>query len=410
LNVLFRRFTLRRFALGACGAALVGLLGCTEDFTTPGYCPQTCPGGNIVIRDTVIDAVVDGDSSYFGYLAPGEGTGLLVSTAEPADQYLTAMRFGAFPDSVRIGDSLYAFVVDSVGISLGVLARDPDATGIALQVYRAPVTVDSGITFAEVAGYVVPATFLDSITVPDTLENGNVQVVFRGADLVKVAIPAADSGVIALAVSVTADSATGVELGSTTAAGFLPRITWYISVPEVDSTKQPAPIQRVPTFDTYVQQNPPAPDPDVLQVGGAPSARFIVRFSIPDSVIVGVEILRAELLLTPTTPIAGVPGIGTTITARGVLSDQGGKSPLVPLLASTTAVTVGSADSVTVEVIDLVRTWQVIEGTRPAQAFFLSLQPEASSFTLPVFASTRSPSGAPRLRLTYVYPLDFEEP
>ncbi len=410
MNVLLRRGSARRFALGVCGALLVGLLGCTEDFTTPGSCPQTCPGGNIVIRDTVIDAVVGGDSSYFGYIAPGEGTGLLVSTAEPADQYLTAMRFGAFPDSVRIGDTLHAFVIDSVAISLGVLARDPNATGIALQVYRAPATIDSGVTFADVAGYIVPATFLDSIVVPDTLANGNLQIVFRGADLVKVAIPEADSGVMALAVSVTSDSATGVELGSTTAASFLPKVTWYISVPEVDSTKQPAPIQRVPTYDTYVQQNPPVQDPDELQVGGAPSARFIVRFSIPDSVLIGVEILRAELLLTPTMPIAGVPGIGTTITARGVLSDQGGKSPLVPLITTTTAVTVGSADSVTLEVIELVRTWQIIQGTRPAQAFFLSLQPEASSFTVPVFASTRSPSGAPRLRLTYVYPLDFEEP
>ncbi len=410
MNVFLRRGSVRRFALGACGALLVGLLGCTEDFTTPGSCPQTCPGGNIVIRDTVIDAVVGGDSSYFGYIAPGEGTGLLVSTAEPADQYLTAMRFGAFPDSVRIGDTLHAFVIDSVAISLGVLARDPNATGIALQVYRAPATIDSGVTFADVAGYIVPATFLDSIVVPDTLANGNLQIVFSGADLVKVAIPEADSGVMALAVSVTSDSATGVELGSTTAASFLPKVTWYISVPEVDSTKQPAPIQRVPTYDTYVQQNPPIQDLDVLQVGGAPSARFIVRFSIPDSVLIGVEILRAELLLTPTVPIAGVPGIGTTITARGVLSDQGGKSPLVPLITTTTAVTVGSADSVTLEVIELVRTWQIIQGTRPAQAFFLSLQPEASSFTVPVFASTRSPSGAPRLRLTYVYPLDFEEP
>ncbi len=410
MNVFLRRGSARRFALGVCGALLVGLLGCTEDFTTPGSCPQTCPGGNIVIRDTVIDAVVGGDSSYFGYIAPGEGTGLLVSTAEPADQYLTAMRFGAFPDSVRIGDTLHAFVIDSVAISLGVLARDPNATGIALQVYRAPATIDSGVTFADVAGYIVPATFLDSIVVPDTLANGNLQIVFSGADLVKVAIPEADSGVMALAVSVTSDSATGVELGSTTAASFLPKVTWYISVPEVDSTKQPAPIQRVPTYDTYVQQNPPIQDLDVLQVGGAPSARFIVRFSIPDSVLIGVEILRAELLLTPTVPIAGVPGIGTTITARGVLSDQGGKSPLVPLITTTTAVTVGSADSVTLEVIELVRTWQIIQGTRPAQAFFLSLQPEASSFTVPVFASTRSPSGAPRLRLTYVYPLDFEEP
>ena len=76
---------------------------------------------------------------------------------------------------------------------------------------------------------------------------------------------------------------------------------------------------------------------------------------------------------------------------------------------TSSILTVGSADSVTLEVIDLVKTWQVPENP-PAQAFFLSLQPEASSFTRPVFASTRSLSGAPRLRITYVAPLEFEEP
>ncbi len=361
------------------------------------------------MRDTVIDATLDGDSTYVGYVFPGEGTGLLVSTAPSSNQYLTAMRFGLLPDSVRIDDSLYTYTIDSVAITLGVLARDSSATGLWLQMFRAPATLDSGVTYTDVSGYMTPATFLDSIAIEDTLESGNVRAVFEGADLVKLDIPPADSGVLAIAVSVTADSTTGVEIGNTSAATFLPTITWYISVPEVDSTKQPANIRRVPTFTTYVQENPPAVDPDQLMVGGGPSARFIVRFSVPDSVLVGAQILRAELMLTPVQPIVGVPGIGTTITARGVLSDQGGKSPLVPLIATSTEVTVGSADTVVVEVVEIVRTWQ-LETNPPAQAFFISLQPESSSFTIPIFASTRSPGGIPRLRVTYVAPLDFEEP
>ncbi len=409
MNALLSRPGLRRWAIGACGVLAVGLAGCTEDFTTPGSCPQTCPGGTVVIRDTIIEAVFDGDSTYTGYVAAGQGTGLLVSTDEPADQYLAAIRFGLLPDSVRIGDSLYAYTVDSVAIALGVLSRDPAATGIVLELYRAPAALDSGVTFAEVSAFITPATFLDTIMVPDSLQNGSLRAVFSGAELPLVEIPPADSGVIAIAVALTADSATGVELGNIGAATFLPTITWYISVPEVDSTMQPPAIRRVPTFSTYVEENPPVVDPDLLQVGGAPSSRFIVRFDVPDSVLIGVQILRAELLLNPAQPIAGVPGIATTITARGVLSDQGAKSPLVPLLSSAVEVIPGSMDTVTVEVIELVRSWQVVTNP-PAQAFFLSLQPEASSFTVPVFASTRSPSGVPRLRVTYVAPLDFEEP
>lgn len=409
MNEFLTWLTARRVALGCVGALVLGLAGCTEEFTTPGSCPQTCPGGGIVIRDTVIEATFAGDSTFTGYVMAGQGTGLLVSTDEPADQYLAAVRFGTLPDSVRISDSLYAFTIDSVAISLGVLTRDPAATGLALQLYRAPATIDSGVTFADLDAMVTPATFMDSMAVPDTLQSGSLRAVFAGADLLKVAIPPGDSGVLAMTVALTADSTTGLEIGNIGAATFLPTITWYISVPAVDSTKQPSPIRRVPTFATFREENPPVLDPDLLQVGQTPSSRFIVRFDVPDSVLVGVQILRAELMLTPSQPIAGVPGFGTTITARGVLSDQGAKSPLVPLLSYATAVTIGSADTVRMEVIELVRTWQVPENP-PAQAFFISLQPEGSSFTFPVFASTRSASGAPRLRVTYVAPLDFEEP
>lgn len=399
-----------RLTKGMWGLALLlGLAACTEDLTTPGTCPQTCPGGVVEVKDTVLDAVFDLDSSYAGYVYPGEGSGLLVSTAGPTDQYLTTIRFGARPDSIRVGDSTYAYTIDSVAISIGVLARDPAALGIVLQMHRAPATVDSGVTYADVASYLTPATLLDTLIVPDTMENGNLRAVFSGADLLKVDIPPADSGVLAIALGMTATTNTGVELGSTTAAQFLPSITTYITVATLDSTKQPSPIQRAPTFATYVEQNPPVMAPDQLLLGGAPSSRIIVRFSVPSSALFGVEILRAELVMTPVAPIEGVPGIPSTITARGVLSDQGAKSPLVPLLSTTTSLTAGSADSVTLEVINLVKTWQLPENP-PAQAFFLSLQPEASSFTRPVFASTRSASGAPRLRITYVKPLDFEDP
>jgi len=406
---LFSRFGGGRAALGAVGLLVIGMAGCTEDFTTPGSCPQTCPGGNIVIRDTIIDAAFNMDSTYTGYVAAGEGTGLLVSTPDTANEILTAMRFGARPDSVSIHDSLYAYTIDSVAITLGVLARDPAATGLTLQLFRAPATLDSGVTYPDVAGYLTPENLLDSVPIPDTLQTGNVRAVFSGADLVKVDIPPADSGVLSLAVALTAGSVTGVELGNITASVFIPTITWYISVPAVDSANQPADIRRVPSFATYVQQNPPVAAPDQLLVGGAPSSRFIVRFSVPDSVLIGVQILRAELLLTPAQPILGVLDIPTTITARGVLSDQGAKSPLVPLVSAVKSVTVGSTDTLSVEVVDIVRTWQVIANP-PAQAFFISLQPEASSFTVPIFSSTRSATGGPRLRITYVAPLDFEVP
>jgi hypothetical protein len=400
-----------RPTLLACGAILLlGLGACTEDLTTPGTCPQTCPGGQVEVRDTILTALQDADSSYVGYVQAGQGTGLLVSTAGQSAHYLSVLKFGGRPDSIRVKDTLYTYTIDSVAISIAVLARDLGATGIVLQLYRAPASVDSTVTYADLAGYSTPGNLLDSLVVPDTLENGSLRVVFSGADLAKVAIPPADSGVLALALGVTAPDSTGVELGGPTASTFLPTMTTYATIAQVDSADQSQSILRVPTFATFREENPAPPDPTVLLVGGAPSSRILLRFALPPEIRNTVtQILRAELILTPTGPIEGVPGIPTTITARGVLSDVGAKSPLVPLLAPFASIYPDSTASTTIEVIDIVRTWQLLTNP-PASAFFVSLQPEGSSFTRPVFASSRSPVGVPVLRITYVTPLDFQEP
>lgn len=400
-----------RLTLLACGAVLlIGLGACTEDLTTPGTCPQTCPGGTVEVRDTILTALADQDSAYAGYVLPGEGTGLLVSTADSADQFLSVMKFGGRPDSIRVGDTLYTYTIDSVVLSIAVLARDANALGLALQLYRAPATIDSTATYADLAGLATPGNLLDSMVVPDSLQNGSLRVVFAGADLAKVAIPPSDSGVLAIAIGMTAPTHTGVELGSPTASTFLPTMTTYATVAQVDTARQAQNILRVPTFATFREQNAPLPDPTVLRIGGAPSSRLLLRFSLPpDLKNTYTQILRAQLILTPTEPVEGVSGIPTTITARGVLADVGAKSPLVPFLAPVTSVYPDSTASSTIEVIDIVKTWQAVTNP-PAEAFFVSLQPEGSSFTRPVYASSRSPSGAPKLRITYVTPLDFQEP
>lgn len=389
--------------------AAVGVAACTESLTTPGHCPGTCPGGTIEVKDTVLSVVFDKDSAFSGYVLAGDGQGLLVSTDEPANEVLTGLRFGRRPDSVRIGDTTYAYTIDSVAFSIGITARDPTATGLALQLYRAPATLDSGVTFAGLDSLAVPATFIDSILVPDTLKSGNVRVVLSGPDLAKVAIPSGDSGVIALVVGLTAATPTGVVIGSGTTGTFLPLFITYASVAAVDSTRQPSPITRVPDFDVFAEANPPAPLPDQLLLGSAPSSRMLLRFDLDRDWLIGRELLRAELLLTPSSAIPGVPGIAATAIVRNVLSDQGAKSPLVPLVSSSTPLVVGSADTVGIEVLDLVRTWQTVLEP-PAQAFFVSLSPEAATFTAPMFNSSRSVAGGALLRITYVTSLDFETP
>ena len=60
------------------------------------------------------------------------------------------------------------------------------------------------------------------------------------------------------------------------------------------------------------------------------------------------------------------------------------------------------------DVTNMVRAWQGKSGL--PQVLFLLATPEAASFSRPVFRSTRSASGGPRLRLTYTLQFPFSRP
>ena len=58
------------------------------------------------------------------------------------------------------------------------------------------------------------------------------------------------------------------------------------------------------------------------------------------------------------------------------------------------------------EVTPVVRLWA--SDPAPPAALFLALDPEASSFTLAQFGSSRTPDARPTLRITYALPYPFE--
>jgi hypothetical protein len=113
----------------------------------------------------------------------------------------------------------------------------------------------------------------------------------------------------------------------------------------------------------------------------------------------------------PQSPISGLPSDPALLQAKALLADLGAKSPVTTdtrFIISDTLV-VGSADTVQLDVTSIVNLWQGAS-ERP-EAVFLSLLPEAASFTRPVFGSTRSGIvGPPRLRVTYLKPFAFENP
>ena len=394
--------------------AAIGLtLACQERLTEPAECPALCPGGPAPVFDTVLTPIPAADSSYAGYVEGGSGISLLVSNGLPASENRAVYRFGPRPDSIEVADTNRGYLVDSVLISINLLARDTLLDGLRVLLYRIDPTVEAGVPFTEVEAQLVEANLIDSVQVADTLNTGTVQLVLRGADVLKTGLPVDAGGTLAVGVAISAPQPTGIRIGATgggTGATFASYVTAQNVADTVTGRKQT--INRTPSFNTFVSQTTLIPDPDLLTVGGEPSSRALVRFDLPERLEDSATIVRATLELVPSRPILGLATDPSLLVAKAVLADLGAKSPVTEdqTFITSDTLTPGISDTVRLDVTNMVRLWQSTTAERP-EALFLSLLPEAATFMRAEFGSSRTPAiGTPRLRITYMLAFPFEKP
>jgi len=384
-------------------AALV--TACQEELVAPGDCPALCPGEPIVVHDTIIEAEPLLDTTFVGYTSRGFGAYFLVSDGLPGlPQHRGLIRFFTRPDSIVVQDTLRAYAIDSVRLAFTIAARDTAVRHLRAIFYRvpAPLAVDTLTDYATVTAAMIEANLVDSVVVDDTTRSPAVGMLFKGADLARVAIPAADSGTLALAVAVRGDAPTGARFVALGTGG--PSFTTYVTADVADTTVRKQVIFRSPTVVTWVQDVAETVDPDLLTVGGAPSARSIVRFRLPDLIRDSARISRATLEFTTAGPIAGLPGDSTYMQARSVLVDLGAKSPTAAGSAEI-LLAPGADGTLSIEATALARAWLGENGL--PSAVVLALELEAASFMRPVLASTRAGGTPPRIRLTYTLPYRF---
>jgi hypothetical protein len=387
------------------------IAGCQEKLTAPADCPALCPGGQPQVFDTVVTAISGADSTFVGYVQPHQAASLLVSNGLQGFEERALVRFLVRNATVSVRDTLRTYTIDSVAFSFTVAARDTNLTGLQLLLYRLTPAFDSSTTFADVAPAFVPESLIATVDVADTLNTGVVRTVLQGADLSRVEIPASDSGRLALGIRIAAPAATGVRLGAL-AAGSGPIFTTYatLDVPDTGTAKLRT-IPLGPAFNTSVSEVPQATDTTLLAVGGAPSARALLRFSLPSRILDSATIVRATLELTPVAPITGLTTDPARLLSRAVLADVGAKSPVSSAAGRVPEDTLETGTSaVSLEAVRLVELWLGATG-RPT-ALVLSLTPEAASFSRPLFYSTRAadPAVRPRLRISYLLSFPFETP
>jgi hypothetical protein len=398
-----------RRVIGVLLAAAV-LLGCQEKLTAPADCPALCPGGQPQVYDEVFTAVAGADSSFVGYVQAHQASALLVSNGLlQGFEQRALVRFSPRVDSVLVRDTLRDYVIDSVALSFTVVARDTAVNGLQLWIYRLPTAIDSTTTFAGIDPAFVPENRIATIDVPDSLTS--VRAVFAGPDPLPVQIPAADGGRLAVGVRLSAPTTTGLRLGAAN-GGNGALFTSYVTlnVPDTGTARLRA-LALGPEFNTYVSAAPEVVDSTLLTVGGASSARTLLRFNLPPRIRDSASIVRATLELTPVAPVTGLPTDPARLLARAVLADVGAKSPVSSTLGRVPEDTLeDGTTTVSLEAVRLVELW-LGATTRPA-ALVLSLTPEAASFSRPVFYSTRAADSLvrPRLRLSYLLSFPFETP
>jgi hypothetical protein len=398
--------------VNSTGLVLLGIAiaSCQEKLISPADCPALCPGGEQPVLDTTLPALVGLDSSFIGYVGRGDGRALLVSNGLPESEDRAVYRFTSRSDSISVRDTVRAYVIDSAQLSFSLVARDTLVPGLKVFVFRLAPTVDSTATFADIAAQMLPETLIDSIIVPDSVHTGVIKTTLSGPALDRIAIPLGTGGVLAVGLGLSANSPTGIRLGSTAGSNGATVVTLVtVDVPDTTSSIKHQPFSRSTSFNTFVTQTPVVPDPNLLTVGGEPSSRALIRFALPPVLKDSATLVRGTLELTPVTPVQGLSNDPAVIWAKAVLADLGAKSPVSSDSLGDT-LSVPQADTVRIDVTRLVQGWQGTS-TRPSSVF-LYLQPEAASFSRPVFYSTRTadPAVYPRLRITYMRAFPFENP
>jgi hypothetical protein len=430
---------MRPARLAWLGATLaLGAWACVEKIAAPGECPAFCPSGSIQMVDTVLRMELARDSAYRGYVFAHRAGAMYVADVPGVVDSRGILATGSLgPLLVLAGDTNSDPIVgsDSLKVTLTITRRDTAARDLMLRFYGLPRTLDSVTTFADVAAPFgaaplrsvnldsllakvksIDSTTGDSVGVDST--TGDAIRVARASRLVAVTVkfdslqapyPAADSGRLGIGVRIGAATPTSLAVG-TREAGLSPSLTWFVAVDSITATDttrvhKPFLLPFVP-FDSYVFDPPAAPLDSTLAVGGVPSARSLLRVSLPRAIRDSSQVIRGTLILVPALAARGVPGDSFVVEAYTVAADFGAKSPLdVRHRPDTALIRIGAADTVRIEVTNLLQFWAA--DTLAPTALVLRPREEGATLAEIRFYPSAAAAYRPALRLTYARRFPF---
>ena len=310
------RFVLPRGArrqpwLNLFGAALLAstIAACAEDLGTGAACPALCPGTDVPLRDTVIEAL-SLERVVPGVLLTGTEPELLLADRGDTLQTRIVIRFDSLTTRYRAGTDTATTAVtalDSTYLRLAVISTQsviPES--FVVRAYDVTAAGDD-TTAAPIEAQLVPARRLAEQTFTRAQAKDSIRIAISDS-AVFAAISRTEIPARALRIALTVESADAVMLRvvGTNGGSFAPRLEYRPNA-STSTYLRVAPRSRVPASDAvaaieladYVTMpvRPAQPDPAFLAVGGLPARRTYLRLTLPSAIIDSATIVSAELRL-----------------------------------------------------------------------------------------------------------------
>jgi hypothetical protein len=443
MNVLRARHRL----LPLFGLALLTLGACQEDLAGGAACPTLCPGQQLEVHDTVLvaDQVFDTTVLVTGMPPLGTETNLLVARYKDAqgDSIVSGaslrydslqrnfprtdttapfvpvasisaanLQFTATPDTSMIRDSLRFEVID-----IDANVPELDTATIHQLFLTRPALGSLNVKKDSVAGlHIVPldTTFIRQHVTTGTRIRLGVRLFSYGHD-------STGNAQVGITPIKSTSSATGTQTGPSLqymghAASPATDSLTFVNYSVSKASGGPE-FKYLANYQLVLKGSPPAPA-DVMPVGGLPSTRLYMRFTLPGALIdSSTTIVRATLLLhqqrDPT--FARTDSISLTprvVVASPIVTDVSKAALLladpstVPLLAVRMNPAETRTDTLVLvsKTANLVTLWRAEGPNRMQRAIVLQSSGEGRDARRFLLYTNASPvdSLRPRLHLTYI--------
>jgi hypothetical protein len=396
------------------------IAACSEKLDAGKSCPLLCPQQAISLADTTIDAI-EVDTTVLGLPPMGNESYLMLASHGDSLETRAIVRFDTIPQSYTKSsvDSVITHI-DSAILVTPIVKPDslhrPKAP-VTIEAYNVDTTGSDTVTAVLASLFrpdrflgsktFAPESLLDTLRIPistdsvlDRVKNGtHLRVGFRVLSSASVDIRIGtqqSSRAVTLRIKASLDTAAAAVV-----------VQPYSATP-TDQSFAAGPLADY----TIVLKGQTTTPVNVLGIGGVPSRRTFIRFTVPARIVDSTTIVRASLLLTQLpnrriNPRDSIYLYASAILVSPIVTDIRSALQFVAAPGSfgLDSIFAAPADSGVraFEIVGLVRTWRNQPTTVSPRAIALFSSVEGQLPGEVDFFSTKAPIGLrPRLRITYV--------